>query len=225
MDVERVFDALKNRIVWLKSKILYTKIPTITAAVKVFSILYNRLLEYDNNMIDFQFDWENIDPNAPDDDELYEQYVNSTVPVPEPTLVDDPLLPVPSQVALYFAVTTYYLPTQTIPATAPMEYGEEPQQYSNSNHVILNASLIKHFSYAKRFTNFQRKAMYILRTVLSRAKDCLRARLVIQPSNLRRKNFVSGVYDMPIGISYIPKTVCISAVYMFNILAIYDMIK
>ena len=27
----------------------------------------------------------------------------------------------------------------------PMEDGEEPQLYSNSNHVILKASLIKHF--------------------------------------------------------------------------------
>ena len=37
-------------------------------------------------------------------------------------------------------------PTERIAATAPMEEGEEPQRYSNSNHVILNASLIKHFS-------------------------------------------------------------------------------
>jgi hypothetical protein len=36
-----------------------------------------------------EFDWENIDPNTPD-----ERYVNSTIPVPEPSLVDDPLLPV-----------------------------------------------------------------------------------------------------------------------------------
>ena len=91
--------ALKNRVVLLKSNSLYTKIPTVTAAVQVCSILHNRLLEYDN-MIDF--DCENIDPNTPDD-ELYERYVNRTVPVPVPvpeptTLVYDPLLlPVPSQ--------------------------------------------------------------------------------------------------------------------------------
>ena len=86
-DVERLFGALKNRFVWLKSNILYHKVSTITAAVRVCSILHNRLLEYDN-MIDF--DWENIDPNTPDE-ELYERYVNSTVLLPEPSLVEDPL--------------------------------------------------------------------------------------------------------------------------------------
>ena len=83
-----------------------------------------------------------------------------------------------------------------------------------SNHVILKASLIKHFSYGytngqihwpKCFSKFQRKAMPILRTVLSRAEASLRARLLIQPSNLRRRNPLSGVYDMPIGESCIPK--------------------
>jgi hypothetical protein len=196
-DVERLFGALKNRFVWLKSNILYHKVSTITAAVRVCSILHNRLLEYDN-MIDF--DWENIDPNTPDE-ELYERYVNSTIPLPEPSLVEDPLLPVPSQ---------------PIPATAPMEEEEEPQLFSNSNHVILKASLIKHFSYGytngqihwpKSFSKFQRKAMPILRTVLSRAEACLRARLFIQPSNLRRRNPLSGVYDMPIGESCIPEMV------------------
>ena len=97
-----------------------------------------------------------------------------------------------------------------------MEEGEEPQHYINSNHVILKASLIKHFSYGytngqihwpKQFTNFQRKAMPILKTVLSRAEAFLRARLLIQPSNLRRRNPISGVYDMPIGESCIPKMV------------------
>jgi hypothetical protein len=99
------------------------------------SILHNRLLEYDNMI---EFDWENTDPNTPDE-ELYERYVNSTIPVPEPSLVDNPLLPVPSQ----------SFPT----ATAPMEDEEEPQLYSNSNHVILKASLIKHFPYG--YTNGQ----------------------------------------------------------------------
>jgi hypothetical protein len=97
-----------------------------------------------------------------------------------------------------------------------MEEEEEPQLFSNSNHVILKASLIKHFSYGytngqihwpKCFSKFQRKAMPILRTVLSRAEACLRARLLIQPSNLRRRNPLSGVYDMPIGESYIPEMV------------------
>jgi hypothetical protein len=148
-----------------------------------------------------EFDWENIDPNTPDE-ELYERYVNSTVPLPEPSLVEDPLLPVPSQ---------------TIPATAPMEEEEEPQLFSNSNYVILKASLIKHFSYGytngqihwpKSFSKFQRKAMPILRTVLSRAEASLRARLLIQPSNLRRRNPLSGVYyDTPIGESCIPEMV------------------
>ena len=60
-DVERLFGALKNRFVWLKSNILYSKVSTITAAVKVCSILHNRLLDYDG----VDFDWENIDPNTP----------------------------------------------------------------------------------------------------------------------------------------------------------------
>ena len=125
LNVDSLFGALQNHFVWLKSNSLYTKIPTITAVVQVCSILHNRLLEYDN-MINY------IDPNTPDD-KLYERYVNRTVPVPEPTtLVHDPLLPVPSQ---------------TIPATTPMEDGEEPQHYINSNHVISKASLIKHFLY------------------------------------------------------------------------------
>ena len=197
-DVERLFGALKNRFVWLKSNILYHKVSTITAAVRVCSILHNRLLEYDNMI---EFDWENIDPNTPEE-ELYERYVNSTIPLSEPSLVvDDPLLSVPSQ---------------TLPATAPMEEEEEPQLFSNSNHVILKASLIKHFSYGytngqirwpKCFSKFQRKAMPNLRTVLSRAEASLRARLLIQPSNLRRRNPLSGVYDMPIGESCIPKMV------------------
>jgi hypothetical protein len=39
-------------------------------------------------MIDF--DWENIDPNTPDE-EMYKRYVtSSTVPVPEPYVVEDP---------------------------------------------------------------------------------------------------------------------------------------
>ncbi len=84
-DVERLFGALKNRFVWLKSNILYHKVSTITAAVRVCSILHNRLFEYDNMI---EFDWENINPNTPDE-ELYERYVNSTIPVPKPSLVDD----------------------------------------------------------------------------------------------------------------------------------------
>ena len=76
---------MKNRFVWLKSNILYHKVSTITAAVRVCSILHNRLLEYDNMI---EFDWENIDPNTPDE-ELYERYVNSTISLPEQSLVDD----------------------------------------------------------------------------------------------------------------------------------------
>ena len=41
--------------------------------------------------------------------------------------------------------------------------------------------------------------MPILKTVLSRAEACLRARLLIQPSHLRRKNPQTGIYDMEIG--------------------------
>ena len=55
--------------------------------------------------------------------------------------------------------------------------------------------------------------MPILKTVLSRAEALLRAKLVIQPFNLRRKNPASKVYDIPIGNSYIPKIVCIYRVY------------
>ena len=44
-------------------------------------------------MIDF--DWENIDPNTPDE-EMYKRYVTSTVPVPEPYVVEDPHLPAPT---------------------------------------------------------------------------------------------------------------------------------
>jgi hypothetical protein len=93
-DVERLFGALKNRLVWLKSNILYHKVSTITAAVRVCSILHNRLLEYDN-MIDFGL--ENIDPNAPDE-EIYERYVNSTIALPEPSLLDDPYYQYPLRV-------------------------------------------------------------------------------------------------------------------------------
>ncbi len=79
-DVERLFGALKNRFVWLKSNILYSKVSTINSAVKVCAILHNRLLEYDNMI---ELDWENIDPNTPDE-EIYEMYVHSTIPVPDP---------------------------------------------------------------------------------------------------------------------------------------------
>ena len=37
-----------------------------------------------------------LDPNTPDV-ELYERYVHSTVPVPDPCIVEDPMLPVPSE--------------------------------------------------------------------------------------------------------------------------------
>ncbi len=86
---ERLFGALKNRFVWLKSNILYSKVSTIIAAVKVCSILHNRLLEY-VGMVDF--DWENIDPNTPDE-EMHELYVGSILPVPELVLIEDPHLP------------------------------------------------------------------------------------------------------------------------------------
>ncbi len=59
--------------------------------------------------------------------------------------------------------------------------------------------------------------MPILRTVLSRAEASLRARLLVQPSNLRRRNPLSGVYDMPKGESCIPKMI---HVYVYAILGI-----
>ena len=128
---------------------------------------------------------------------MYKRYVTSTVPVPEPCIVEDPHLPAPSQGTIYSAGTQLE-PTQRIAATAPMEEGEELQRYSNSNHhVILNASLIKHFSYGytngqihwpKQFINFQKRAMPILKTVLSCAEACLRrVRLIIQPSHSLKK--------------------------------------
>jgi hypothetical protein len=92
-------------------------------------------------MIDF--DWENIEPNTPDE-ELYKRYVNSMVLVPNPYIVKDPMLPAPCQRSGNSAATPQ-ITQQPIAATAPMEDGEEPQLYSNSNHVILKASLIKHF--------------------------------------------------------------------------------
>ena len=100
-------------------------------------------------MVDF--DWENIDPNTPDE-EMYELYVSGTLPVPEPVIVEDPHLPAPSQSSA--SAVSQVEPTQRIAATNPMEEeGEEPQHYSNINHVILKASLIKHFSYG--YTNGQ----------------------------------------------------------------------
>ena len=83
-------------------------------------------------MIDF--DWENIDPNL-SDEEIYKRYVTSTVPVPEPYIVEDPHLPAPSQGTIYSAGTQLES-TQRIAATAPiMDEGKEPQRYSNSNHA------------------------------------------------------------------------------------------
>ena len=93
-------------------------------------------------MIDF--DWENIDPNTPDE-ELHKRYVNSTVLVQDPYIVKDPMFPAPCQCSGNSAATPVQITQQPIAATAPMEDGEEPQLYSNSNHVILKASLIKHF--------------------------------------------------------------------------------
>ena len=69
-------------------------------------------------MIDF--DWENIDPNTPNE-EMNELYVNSTVPVPEPVIVEDPHLPAPSQGTA--SAGSQVEPTQRIAATAPMEEG------------------------------------------------------------------------------------------------------
>ena len=40
-DVERLFGALKIHFIWLKSNILYSKVSTITLAVKVCAILHN----------------------------------------------------------------------------------------------------------------------------------------------------------------------------------------
>ena len=114
-DVERLFGALKNRFVWFKSNILYSKVSAITSAVNVCAILHNHLLEY-GNMIDF--DWENLDPNTPDV-ELYERYVHSTVPVPDPCIVEDPMLPVPSESMRNNDATNPTI-SQPIPATAIM---------------------------------------------------------------------------------------------------------
>jgi len=104
-------------------------------------------------MVDF--DWENIDPNTPDE-EMYELYVGSTLPVPEPVIVEDPQLPAPSQTSL--TSVSQVEPTQRIPATAPMEEGEEPQHYSNSNHFSYGYTNGQ-IHWPKQFTNFQRKAM------------------------------------------------------------------
>jgi hypothetical protein len=57
----------------------------------------------------------------------------------------------------------------------------------------------------------------LLKTVLSLAEACLRARLIIQPSNLRHKNPLTGAYEMHIVKSYIPKVVHIYAVYWLSI--------
>ena len=89
--------------------------------------------------------------------------------------IRDPMLPVPSQSSGNSAAILAQI-TQPIAATAPMENWEEPQLYSNSNHIILKASLIKHFSYGftngqthwwpKQFSIFQKKAMLELNLVL-----------------------------------------------------------
>ena len=115
-DVERLFWALKNRFVWLKSNILYSKVSAITSAVNVCAILHNRLLEYDNMI---NFDWENIDPNTPDV-ELCKRYIHSTVPVPNPCIVEDPILLVPSESMRNNDATNPTTISQPIPATAIM---------------------------------------------------------------------------------------------------------
>jgi hypothetical protein len=69
-------------------------------------------------------------------EELYERYVNSTVPIQEPCIVEDPVLPVQSQSSRNYDTMPATV-SQPIAATAPMEIVEEPQVYSNSNHVII----------------------------------------------------------------------------------------
>jgi hypothetical protein len=99
--------------------------------------------------------------------------------------------------------------TMPIPASnndVPVD--DEINFFANSNHTILKASLIKHITYAytngqlhwpKTFSEYQKKRLPLLQTVLSRTEATLRARLLIRPSELRRLNPRTGLYDMPIG--------------------------
>ena len=167
-DVERLFGTLKSRFRWLSSSIQYHNHVTIHNAVKVCAILHNRLLEYDN-MLDF--DWGNIDPNAAVDD-LVDKFLASRMTPPEPDIILDPDLPEPSQ-DTSSSIISLNSP-EVVPSTLPvMEVEEEDNaiHFSNSNHIILKRSLIKHFQYAytngnihwpKQFSKSQKKKMPLL---------------------------------------------------------------
>ena len=130
------------------------------------------------------------------------------VPLPEwPTYVD-PDLPAPSQLGDEANVVP--IPS-TLPIPQTNSYVPEDEEinfFANSNHTLLKASLIKHITYAytngqlhwpKSFSEYQKKRLPLLQTVLSRTEATLRAKLIIRPSELRRLNPRTGLYDMHIG--------------------------
>jgi hypothetical protein len=152
------------------------------------------------------FDWDNIDDTADKDDDLLADpaLLAVLVPLPEWPPYIDPDLPAPSQVD----DPENAVP---IPSTLPPEptvEEEEANFFANSNHTILKASLIKHITYAytngqlhwpKTFTEYQKKKLPLMQRVLSRTEATLRSRLLIRPSELRRFNSRTGLYDLPIG--------------------------
>ena len=189
-DVERLFGTLKMRFRWLVGPIAYHELSTIHNVVKVCAILHNRLLEYDK-MLDF--DWDNIDDSNDNDDELLADpaLLEVLVPLPDWPPYTDPDLPAPSQLA---DLENAVIVPSTMPIAATnndVPEDDEINFFANSNHSILKASLIKHITYAytngqlhwpKSFSEYQKKKLPLLQTVLSRTEAVLRAKLIIRPS-------------------------------------------
>ena len=113
----------------------------------------------------------NIDPNAAVYD-LVDKFLASRMTPPEPDIILDPDLPEPSQ-DTSSSIISLNSP-EVVPSTLPvMEVEEEDNaiHFSNSNHIILKRSLIKHFQYAytngnihwpKQFSKSQKKKMPLL---------------------------------------------------------------
>jgi hypothetical protein len=89
-----------------------------------------------------------------------------------------------------------------------MEEGEEPNFFANENNYIVKASLIKHMTYAytngqlrwpKSFSEYQKKVMPLVQSLVTRTEAVLRSRLLIRPSELCRMNTRTGQYDLLIG--------------------------
>jgi len=172
-DSERVFHAIKFRFRWLLHSVQYHSIETIGLAVKVASILHNRLLKYDKFDT---FNWESMDPTEESDvDE--EVNVQENIACNEIVVEDLPLpndLSMNNENEVLEPVGVQVQLTQDIEDTQ-MDSVQQVEEVHNpvaeQQQWVIKEALKKHLSFAysngqiqwpRRFTNLQKQKMPLL---------------------------------------------------------------